>query len=43
MKEWLAQFSALFVFALWEKWLANNPKIKENSTIDLIVNIFKRK
>jgi hypothetical protein len=43
MKEWIAQFLALFIFALWEKYLANNPSIRENSTVDLILSIFKRK
>jgi len=46
MKEWLAQFLALFVFALFEKWLGNTKKVKSNSTIDLlgsgVATIFKK-
>jgi hypothetical protein len=43
MKEHLAQFLALFIFALWEKFLGKTDKIKSNSTIDLILSILTRK
>jgi len=41
MKEWLAQFLAIFVFALWERWLGKTKKLKSNSTIELIEKIIK--
>jgi hypothetical protein len=43
MKEWIAQFAAIFVFALMERWLGKTKKLKSNSTIELIENIIKGK
>jgi hypothetical protein len=36
MKQWLAEFAAIFTYALFEKWLGNTKKVKSNSTIDLV-------
>lgn len=41
MKEHLAEFAAIFLFALWERWLGKNKNIKENSTLELIENKIK--
>lgn len=43
MKEWLAQFAAIFVFALWERWLGKTKKLKSNSSVELIENLLKGK
>ena len=39
--EKVAYFLGIFAFAFFEKWLANNPKIKDNSTVDLILTFLK--
>jgi hypothetical protein len=41
MKQEIAYFIGLVLYSMLEKWIANNPKIKENSFIDLILSILK--
>lgn len=41
MKEYVAEFAVVFIFALWERWLGKNKNIKENSTLELIENTLK--
>lgn len=42
MKEWLAQFLVIFIFALIERWLGKTKKLESNSSIELIEKIIKR-
>jgi len=42
MKQWLAEFLVLFLFAVIERWLGRTKKVESNSTIELVERIIKR-
>lgn len=45
-KLWLSKFShfigSFLIYSLWEYWLGKTKKIAANSTVELIVWLFKR-
>lgn len=42
MKQFLAEFLAIFLFALFERWLGKTKKVESNSTVELLERLIKR-